>query len=49
MRAALYVRVSSDEQVATGYGLEIQERALMQYAESKGYMVDVKNHIYREE
>ena len=48
IRAALYTRVSGDEQVQHGYGLEIQEQALRQYANTHGYQVD-SNHIYVEE
>lgn len=41
-RAAGYVRVSTDEQVAHGHGLETQERAIRAFAESQGYeLVDV--------
>lgn len=46
MKVALYIRVSTDEQVKYGYSLDAQENRLKEYAESKGYNV-VK--IYREE
>ena len=42
MKAAGYVRVSTEEQVETGHGLEAQERAIRAFAESQGYeLVDV--------
>ncbi|GJD92906.1 recombinase family protein [Methylobacterium iners] len=41
-RAVGYLRVSTDEQAATGFGLETQERAVRAFAESQGYeLVDV--------
>lgn len=36
-KAVGYVRVSTEEQAATGYGLEAQERAVRAFAESQGY------------
>ncbi len=36
-RAVAYVRVSTEEQAASGYGLEAQERAVRAFAESQGY------------
>lgn len=36
-RAVGYLRVSTDEQAATGHGLESQEKALRAFAESQGY------------
>lgn len=36
-RAVAYLRVSTDEQAAHGFGLETQERALRAFAESQGY------------
>jgi site-specific DNA recombinase len=35
--AAGYIRVSTEEQAAHGYGLEAQERAIRSFAESQGY------------
>ncbi|EJW11259.1 Resolvase [Rhodovulum sp. PH10] len=37
MRAAAYVRVSTEEQATTGHGLDAQERAVKAFAESQGY------------
>lgn len=37
VRAAGYVRVSTEEQAANGLGLESQERAVRAFAESQGY------------
>lgn len=37
MRAAGYVRVSTEEQATHGHGLEAQERAIRAFAESQGY------------
>lgn len=36
-KAAGYIRVSTDEQVTHGLGLEIQERSIRAFAESQGY------------
>ncbi|MTW19386.1 recombinase family protein [Rhodoplanes serenus] len=36
-RAAAYIRVSTEEQAATGHGLDAQERAVRAFAESQGY------------
>ena len=36
-RAVAYVRVSTDEQAASGHGLESQDRAVRAFAESQGY------------
>ena len=42
MRAALYIRVSSSEQRRTGYSLQEQKKALLQYAkEEKCTVVDI--------
>jgi len=46
MRAALYPRVSTEEQVMHGYSLNTQEEALKQYAEEHGYVIV---GIYRDE
>lgn len=41
-KALGYVRVSTDEQAAAGYGLEAQEHAIRAFAESQGYeLLDV--------
>lgn len=39
IRAALYIRVSSEEQVREGYSLEAQRQHLTQYAKQKGYVI----------
>jgi site-specific DNA recombinase len=36
-QAVIYIRVSTEEQAATGFGLESQERAARAFAESQGY------------
>ena len=38
-RAALYIRVSTDEQARHGYSLSEQEYDLNQYADRQGYRV----------
>ena len=45
-RAALYIRVSTEEQALHGYSLEAQEAALKQYAIDHDYKVV---HIYHDE
>lgn len=39
VRAALYVRVSTEEQVREGYSVEAQKANLLDYAKKKGYRV----------
>ena len=46
LRAALYPRVSTEEQVLHGYSLDTQEEALVQYAQDQGYKIV---GIYRDE
>lgn len=46
LRAALYPRVSTEEQVLHGYSLETQEQALVEYANEHGYRIV---GIYRDE
>lgn len=46
VRVALYIRVSTEEQVLHGYSLEAQETTLVEYAEQRGYKVI---GIYRDE
>ena len=45
MKAALYVRVSTADQVNEGYSLSAQERALNEYVKSKGWTI---HRIYRD-
>ncbi|MBB5765680.1 recombinase family protein [Methylorubrum rhodesianum] len=41
-KAVAYIRVSTEEQAATGHGLETQDKAVRAFAESQGYdLVDV--------
>src|ERR1700748_3347150 len=48
-RAALYVRVSTEDQNKEGhYGLEVQEERGRQFCESQEYILD-EAHIYRDE
>ena len=46
LRAALYPRVSTEEQVLHGFSLDTQEEALVQYAQEQGYKIV---GIYRDE
>lgn len=46
LRAALYPRVSTEEQVLHGFSLDTQEEALVEYAHDKGYKIV---GIYRDE
>ena len=46
LRVALYPRVSTEEQAAHGYSLELQEDALVRYANDHGYKIV---GIYRDE
>lgn len=39
LRVALYIRVSTEEQVKTGYSIPDQRRALRDHAEREGYVV----------
>lgn len=47
-RAALYLRVSTDEQAAFGYGLAYQEEKLRAFVASQDYHVEDR-HLYRDE
>lgn len=41
-KALGYIRVSTEEQAATGHGLEVQDRAIRSFAQSQGYeLIDV--------
>lgn len=46
LRVALYPRVSTEEQAAHGYSLELQEESLIRYANDHGYKIV---GIYRDE
>jgi site-specific DNA recombinase len=46
LRAAIYIRVSGDEQARKGYSLDAQERACLGFAEAKGWAVV---EVYRDE
>ena len=46
LRVALYPRVSTEEQAAHGYSLELQEESLVRYANDHGYKIV---GIYRDE
>lgn len=48
-RAALYIRVSTDEQVEHGNGMQIQEEALRKYVDSQWFSLDDTQYIYRDE
>lgn len=47
LRAAIYLRVSTDEQIK-GYGLTYQKEKLMSFIQSQEYTINIK-HIYTEE
>jgi site-specific DNA recombinase len=47
LRAAIYLRVSTDEQI-NGYGLTVQEEKLKAFVNFSGYTLEDK-HIYRDE
>jgi len=48
LRAAAYVRVSTDEQAKDGYGLIFQEEKIKSFVVSQDYVLEEK-HIYRDE
>jgi site-specific DNA recombinase len=48
IRAAIYIRVSTDEQVRGGYGLDVQDEKLRTFIKLNDYILDEK-HIYRDE
>ena len=37
IRAVLYIRVSSEEQVRHGYSLDLQKKRLIEFCKSKNY------------
>lgn len=45
MRAAIYIRVSSEEQAKEGYSLIAQKEKIQEYAEKNGYLLS-KDNIY---
>lgn len=47
LRAAIYLRVSTDEQIK-GYGLTVQKEKLKSFVDSQDYILQ-ENHIYEEE
>ena len=48
MRAALYIRVSSEEQAREGYSLIAQQEKLEEYVQKNGYLLDTA-HCYIDE
>ena len=48
LRAAIYLRVSTDEQARGGYGLDVQDEKLKTYVKLNDYTLD-EQHIYRDE
>ncbi len=48
IRAAIYIRVSTEEQAKDGYGLVVQEERCRAMAMVKGWQVEAQ-HIYRDE
>jgi DNA invertase Pin-like site-specific DNA recombinase len=46
--AAIYIRVSTEEQATSGFGLDVQRERCSAMAVAKGWTVDAE-HIYRDE
>ena len=46
--AAVYIRVSTDEQAREGYSLDAQLKAIKKYAQSNGILIDNK-YIFSDE
>ncbi len=46
--AAIYLRVSTEEQAKSGFGLDVQRERCSAMAVAKGWTVDAE-HIYRDE
>jgi len=49
LRAAIYLRVSTDEQVENGYGLVVQEEKLKAFINLHEYEFDESRHMFRDE
>lgn len=49
IRAAIYLRVSTDEQAKEGYGMAYQEEKVKSFISSQDYLLDEKYHIYKDE
>jgi len=49
LRAAVYLRCSTDEQAKEGYGIAYQEDKIKSFVASQDYLFDSKNHIFKDE
>ncbi len=49
IRAAIYLRVSTDEQSKEGYGMAYQEEKVKSFITSQDYLLDEKSHIFKDE
>ena len=49
LRAAIYLRVSTDEQSKDGYGIAYQDEKVKSFIKSQDYLIDEKRHIYKDE
>jgi len=49
IRAAIYLRVSTDEQSKEGYGMSYQEEKIKSFVVSQDYLLDEENHIFKDE
>lgn len=45
-RVAIYVRVSTEEQVTKGVSIEHQKESLVEYAKNNNYVLNEDRHIY---
>ncbi len=48
-QAAIYIRVSTEDQAANGFGLEVQIERCKAQATVKGWIVDTEKHVYADE
>ncbi len=49
LRAAVYLRCSTDEQAKEGYGIAYQEDKIKSFVASQDYLFDNKNHTFKDE
>jgi len=49
LRAAVYLRCSTDEQAKEGYGIAYQADKIRSFVSSQDYLLDDKNHIFKDE
>ncbi|WP_408638461.1 recombinase family protein [Paenibacillus baimaensis] len=43
MRAAIYIRVSTDEQAKEGFSIEAQKRKLISYADAQDWSISISH------